>query len=179
MITDRNLKSFSHYRNQLLKARITNPLVHSVPYKRHLTKILILEWILKKHFLWASRLWDGRRKHHILSSVTKNNEIKTSCSNGLNSILMQLRFTRWPSSKPDATNPNFWPYITSLMTKNIIEARFFFLLCGTKKIRGLILRYSSEIEISVVQYMLYKMYCNGTFLSVWVHSSVFLIYFHL
>ena len=36
----------------------------------------------QKNFLWASRLWVGRRKDLILSYVTKNKEIKTSCSNG-------------------------------------------------------------------------------------------------
>ena len=50
-----------------------NPLVHSVHYIGRLIKILILEEILKK-FLWASRLWVGRRKDPVLSYVMKKKD---------------------------------------------------------------------------------------------------------
>ena len=45
--------------------------------------ILILRRDHKKNFLWASRLWVGRRKEPILGYVPKNYERKNSGSNGL------------------------------------------------------------------------------------------------
>ena len=44
---------------------------------------LILEGTIKKNFLWASRLWVGRRKEPILGYVPKNDEKKNSGGTGL------------------------------------------------------------------------------------------------
>ena len=59
-----------------LHSQCINPLVPSVLNIEPLAKILIQKVILKKKFLWASRLWVGRRKEPILSYVTKNGEKK-------------------------------------------------------------------------------------------------------
>ena len=50
-----------------------NPLLPSAAYMRRSAKILILilEGIIKKNFLWASRLWVGRRKELTLGYVKK------------------------------------------------------------------------------------------------------------
>ena len=47
-----------------------------VSYMRRSAKILILnkEGIIDKNFLWASRLWVGRRKEPILGYVPKNDK---------------------------------------------------------------------------------------------------------
>ena len=65
---------------------LLNPLVHSVFYKGRLFNFNFGR-DPQKNFLWASRLWVGRRKYLILSYVTKKkNEKKTSFSNGLKKI---------------------------------------------------------------------------------------------
>ena len=46
----------------------------SIPFK---------EGIIKKNFLWATRLWVGRRKEPILGYVPKNDEKKNSVLKGL------------------------------------------------------------------------------------------------
>ena len=52
-----------------------------VSYVRRSAKILILnkEGIIEKNFLWAPRLWVGRRKEPILGYVLKNGEKSNSC----------------------------------------------------------------------------------------------------
>ena len=47
-----------------------------MPQRERLAKILILilEGIIKKNFLWASRLWVSRREEPILGYVPKNCE---------------------------------------------------------------------------------------------------------
>ena len=75
-------------RNGLKKIKIYklfNPFPPSVPVWHRLAKhsILILERIIKKNFLWSSRLWVGWRKEPILGYVPENYERKNSGSNGL------------------------------------------------------------------------------------------------
>ena len=48
----------------------------------------------QNNFLWASRLWVGRRKEPILGYVPKNNEKKNLVHKGLKNTLV-LPFLRW------------------------------------------------------------------------------------
>ena len=72
-----------------------NPLLPSVPNIGRLTKILISikEGIIKKNFLWASRLWVGRRLEPILGNVPKNDEKNNPVHKGL-SIITVADITR-------------------------------------------------------------------------------------
>ena len=69
-----------------------NPLLPSAAYMRRSAKILILIWegIIKKIFLWASRLWVGRRKEPTLGYVEKLRKKKNSGSKGLNTKLQKF-----------------------------------------------------------------------------------------
>ena len=49
----------------------------------------------QKHFLWASRLWVGRRKEPILGYVSKNYERKNSGSKGLKGEEKFLKVDHW------------------------------------------------------------------------------------
>ena len=55
-----------------------------VSYMPRSAKILNLnkERIIEKNFLWAPRLWVGRRKEPILGYVTKNNEKRINAFKG-------------------------------------------------------------------------------------------------
>ena len=62
-----------------------NPLLPRVLNIGRLTKISISikEGIIKKNFLWASRLWVGRRLEPILGYVPKNDETNNLVHKGL------------------------------------------------------------------------------------------------
>ena len=62
----------------LNKKKCINPLTPRRTLVSTFTEIsiLFLEGIIKKNFLWASRLWVGRRKEPILGYVPKNDEKK-------------------------------------------------------------------------------------------------------
>ena len=64
--------------------KIFNPLLPIAYKSARIDKISILklEGIIKKNFLWASRLWVGRGKKLISGYVSKNYEKKNSGTKG-------------------------------------------------------------------------------------------------
>ena len=69
-----------------------------------LAKILILN-LNQKFFLWAARLWVGRRKEPILGYAEKNDEKSNSGSKGLTLSKPMKVFN--PIFKTCATHANF------------------------------------------------------------------------
>ena len=79
------VKNFELAIKETLEALVFNPLEPRRTQVSPITEISILFWegIIKKNFLWASRLWVGRRKEPILGYVPKNYEKKNSVHKGL------------------------------------------------------------------------------------------------
>ena len=75
----------NHWINYTYGLKWLNPLLPSAHKSARIGKRLILELegIIKKNFLWASRLWVGRRKELILGYVSKNYKKGNSGTKGL------------------------------------------------------------------------------------------------
>ena len=61
---------FPNYNNPIAKAQEDT----GVPFHRNFNSILRRDLQKQKNFLWASRLWFGRRKEPILGYVPKNDD---------------------------------------------------------------------------------------------------------
>ena len=69
--------------------RLHNPLLPNGNYSYRIIKILFKKKGSRKNFLWAPRLWVGRRWEPILGYISKNDGIKVSGINGFNCCIQK------------------------------------------------------------------------------------------